>query len=173
VVCAVEHRDGSGVRTFINKEDHRSNDSDSEDCIQEDAVQDYIYPPDNPNDTSPSNENGIDTRLRRSQLMMRMAEISEAYKVVKKICQGKGRSIAEKNLRRKGGIGASSRGLNGVRWDDWKNRVYLDDVTMLGHSFGATTTIEVLRSAQGFNYIGQGIIYDIWAYVAAVPLNDV
>jgi platelet-activating factor acetylhydrolase len=95
---------------------------------------------------------------------MRLAEISEAYKVVKRICDGRGQSVAEKNLRRKGGIGASSRGLNGVKWDEWKDRVYLNNVTMLGHSFGAATTVEVLRSSQAFDYIGQGIIYDIWAY---------
>jgi platelet-activating factor acetylhydrolase len=159
VVCAVEHRDGSGVKTFINKEDPRSG-SESD---LEDGVQDYIYPPDNPNDTSPTNENGIDYHFRKSQLRMRLAEISEAYRVVRKICRGKGRSIAQKNLRVKGAIGASSRGLDGVDWNEWRDRLYLDNVTIVGHSFGAATTIEVLRSSQGFEYIGQGIIYDIWA----------
>jgi platelet-activating factor acetylhydrolase len=163
VVCAVEHRDGSGVRTFVNKEQPISSESDSED-IPESSRQDYVYPPDNPNDTSPSNENGVDWKLRKSQLRMRLAEISEAYKVLKQICRGKGQRIADKNLRRKGGIGASSRGLNGVNWDEWKGRVYLDNVTIFGHSFGAATTVEVLRSSQGFDYIGQGITYDIWAY---------
>jgi platelet-activating factor acetylhydrolase len=95
---------------------------------------------------------------------MRLAEISEAYKVVRRICQGRGQSVADKNLRRKGGIGASSRGLDGVDWNDWTDRVHLDNVTMLGHSFGAATTVEALRSPRGFDYIGQGIIYDIWAY---------
>jgi platelet-activating factor acetylhydrolase len=163
VVCAVEHRDGSGARTFVNKEEPNPSESDSE-GISEGTHQDYVYPPDNPYDTSPSNEKGVDSNLRKSQLRMRLAEISEAYKVLVQISRGEGESIAEKNLRRKGGIGASSRGLNGVNWDEWDGRVYLDNVTMLGHSFGAATTIEVLRSSHRFDYIGQGIIYDIWAY---------
>ncbi len=33
---------------------------------------------------------------------------------------------------------------------------------MLGHSFGATTTIEVLRSNERFRFVTQGIVYDIW-----------
>jgi len=40
---------------------------------------------------------------------------------------------------------------------------------MLGHSFGAATTVEVLRHADRFNYIGQGIIYDIWGGAIRPP----
>ncbi|KAF2668800.1 hypothetical protein BT63DRAFT_285794 [Microthyrium microscopicum] len=94
---------------------------------------------------------------------MRLAEIHETFKVLQDICEGRGQSVEERNLRCKGGIGASSRGLEGVRWEDWKNAFYLDNITQLGHSFGAATTIEVLRQTSRFPYIGQGVIYDIWA----------
>jgi platelet-activating factor acetylhydrolase len=33
---------------------------------------------------------------------------------------------------------------------------------MLGHSFGAATTVNVLRNPDRFNYIQQGVMYDIW-----------
>ena len=36
---------------------------------------------------------------------------------------------------------------------------------MLGHSFGAATTVEVLRNADHFGWASQGIIYDIWGQV--------
>jgi len=167
VVCALEHRDGSGARTFVNKPEGEKSpdrsDSDGSSSEAEGFNMDYIYPPDNPYDTSPTNEKGIDAKLRRAQLKMRLAEIHEAYKVLEKICHGQGREVERQNLRRKGAIGASSRGLSGCDWDSWKDRFYLDNVTMLGHSFGAATTIEVLRNTEKFEFIGQGIIYDIWA----------
>jgi len=102
---------------------------------------------------------------------MRLAEIFEAYTVLQKICSGQGDEVERQNLRKKGGIGASSRGLEGCDWDHWKDRIYLDNVTMLGHSFGAATTIEVLRSHERFSFIGQGIIYDIWAIPSTIPVN--
>lgn len=171
VVCALEHRDGSGPRTFVNraeaaKADKESEESDELDESQQDNIPmhtDYFFPPDNPYDTAPSNKKGIDTKLRSSQLKMRLAEIREAYKVIKRISHGHGENVAKANLRVKGGTGASSRGLDGVRWEDWKGRVLLDNATMLGHSFGAATTIEVLRSKVGYDWVGQGVIYDIWA----------
>jgi platelet-activating factor acetylhydrolase len=43
---------------------------------------------------------------------------------------------------------------------------------MLGHSFGAATTVEVLRSHQRFSFIGQGIIYDIWGAAIQPPTWD-
>jgi len=79
-----------------------------------------------------------------------------------KIHAADGDQVARANMRLKSvGIGGSSRGLKGVDWESWRGRVYLQQVTMLGHSFGAATTVEDLRNQECFQSIGQGIIYDI------------
>jgi len=43
---------------------------------------------------------------------------------------------------------------------------------MLGHSFGAATTVEVLRHQDRFNFVGQGIIYDIWGAAIQPPEDE-
>jgi platelet-activating factor acetylhydrolase len=43
---------------------------------------------------------------------------------------------------------------------------------MLGHSFGAATTVEVLRHQDRSTYIGQGIIYDIWGAAIQPPQEE-
>lgn len=181
IVCAIEHRDGSGPRTFVNhsKEGEGSiEEMDKHYHIDHGPTQkkqgydkiDYVWPKDNPHDTMPENTEGVDRELRSAQLELRLAEIEAAYKVLKLICQGRGIEVAKKNLRRKGFIGSSSRGLDGVKWDAWRNLFHLDEVTILGHSFGAATVVEVLRNARRFPWIGQGIIYDIWG-AAVRPLE--
>jgi len=93
---------------------------------------------------------------------MRKAEIKEVEKVMRTIWEGDGELISKANLRKKGNIGSSTRGLDGVDWSRWKGRFHLNQVTMLGHSFGAATTVAVLRDKEMFPAMGQGIIYDIW-----------
>jgi platelet-activating factor acetylhydrolase len=44
-------------------------------------------------------------KLRKAQIELRLAEIEEAYKVVCKICEGRGEEVAQKNLRREGYVG--------------------------------------------------------------------
>lgn len=167
VVVAIEHRDGSGVRTFVNhpsekwREDNAVDHRPEEFHAPYDKV-DYIWPQENPRDTAPHSEKGVDQELREAQIRMRKAEIKEVEKVLKAIHDGNGEQIAEKNLRKKGMIGSSSRGLMGVDWTRWKGRFHLDQVTMLGHSFGAATAVAVLRDREMFPNMGQGIIYDIW-----------
>jgi len=175
VVCAAEHRDGSGPRSFVNFAPDGQNGSQKEreksGHIQHNKQQkknkydvvDYYFPKDKPYDTSPHNEGGVDTELRSAQIDMRIAELEEAYLVMKEISGGNGEHIANINLRRKGFIGSSSHGLEGINWASWKDRVLLKNVTMVGHSFGAATTVEILRSPKRFDYISQGIIYDIWS----------
>ena len=86
-----------------------------------------------------------------------------AYKVMKKIREGDGTAIGKQNLRRRGQPGSSSRGTESIDWSAWKNRFHLQGVTMVGHSFGAATTVEILREREkNFPFITQGIIYDVW-----------
>jgi len=182
IVCALEHRDGSAPRTFVNhtsEVDGRIKNVDNNHHIIRSAGQkqtnsdqvDYVWSKYNRQDTSPKNEQGVDIELRSAQLELRLAEIEAAYKVLQCICEGRGDEVAKKNLRRKGNIGSCTRGLDGVDWTEWKDIFYLDQVTILGHSFGAATVVEVLRNTKRFSYVSQGIIYDMWGAVLR-PLED-
>lgn len=183
VVVAVEHRDGSGTRTFVNH--HPEGEGSLEEREKSGHLEhtqthrergygkiDYLYPLDNAYDTAPNNDKGVDRELRDAQLQLRSAEILDAYRVISAIANGNGTDIAESNMRTKGYVGASSRGLAGVDWGAWNNRVDLNSVTMTGHSFGAATTINVLRNSTTFSWVTQGIIYDIWAAGMHMPLPD-
>ena len=173
IVCAVEHRDGSAPRTYINHS--KAGEGTATDLEKRGGVDHfnkehyhgfdfiyYIFPLHNPYDTSPNNDKVIDRELREAQIELRMAELEEAYSIMCEINKGNGKLIADRNLRKAGYKGASKHGLNGVDWQRWKDRFRTDHVTMCGHSFGAATTVEVLRHDERFNYISQGIIYDIW-----------
>ena len=173
VVCAVEHRDGSGARTFVNhpaegrgsRKERQANggvDHLEKEWTYSWDVIDFIFPKRNPYDTRPDNEQGIDTELRAAQIDMRLAEIQGAYDIVKVINSGDGSAISQGNLRNADGMGGSSRGLLGVNWSCWTGRVRINQVTMVGHSFGAATAVEVLRHADRFPWVRQGICYDVW-----------
>ncbi|ESZ97347.1 hypothetical protein SBOR_2277 [Sclerotinia borealis F-4128] len=171
VVVAVEHRDGSGPRTFVNLpktgDKFGSENVDYSDEARERGYErfDYVFPEGNAKDTFPGNEQGVDGILRSAQIQLRLAEIEEAYYVMTQIHHGNGSLVAQANLRESspGRMGGSSRGLKGIDWESWKNRFHLQQVTMLGHSFGATTAVEALRyQTKRFPYISQGILYDPW-----------
>jgi platelet-activating factor acetylhydrolase len=173
VVVAVEHRDGSGPRTYVNRsnegegsvEDFEKRgklDHHKEEKEKGFSIVDYLFPKYNPYDTAPNSKKGVDKELREAQIDLRLAELEEAYNVMREIHAGNGASIASKNLRIKPNKGASRHGLEGIDWSRWKGRFRLDHVTACGHSFGAATSVEMLRHHDRFGYISQGIIYDIW-----------
>ncbi|KAE8451342.1 hypothetical protein EG329_003971 [Mollisiaceae sp. DMI_Dod_QoI] len=180
VVVAIEHRDGSGPRTFINLPEHGVNLAEGKVDISNGDRQrgysrmDYVFPKNNAQDTMPGNQQGVDGELRAAQIQLRLAEIEEAYHIMTLIHDGKGQCVAEVSLRNKadGTIGGSSRGLRGIDWQSWKNRFHLKQVTMIGHSFGAATTVEILRHRDRFKNVGQGIIYDIWGAAIQPPQDD-
>ena len=176
VVVALEHRDGSGPRTFVNIPRDPKYANENLDITEEDKNRgwtrmDYVFPKHNANDTMPGNTQGVDGELRSAQIDLRLAEIEEAYYVMTLIHDGHGAEVAASNLRLKsaGGKGGSSRGLRGVEWASWKDRFHLQQVTMVAHSFGGATAVEVLRHKGRFEYIGQGIIYDIWGAAIRPP----
>ncbi|ETI27217.1 hypothetical protein G647_09900 [Cladophialophora carrionii CBS 160.54] len=171
VVVALEHRDGSGPRTLVTHPDagpasrHFTKaqggvEHESSDMKRSYDKVDFIFPKHDTHDTSPGHQ--IDQELRNAQVDLRLAEIDEAYQIMLEICAGDGEKVAARNLRVNGAIGASRAGLKGVDWSGWRERFHTNGVTMVGHSFGATTTVEVLRQKQRFSYITQGIIYDVW-----------
>ncbi|KAK3300856.1 platelet-activating factor acetylhydrolase, isoform II-domain-containing protein [Chaetomium fimeti] len=183
VVVAVEHRDGSGARTFVNKTGKREN-LDSQDVDKSGGPPknekksrrhrkkrnteirpyykiDYLVPKDNAQDTSPHNPDGVDKELRGAQIEMRLAEIEEAFYVLGLVNNGSGDKVRRDNLREVGHIGSSSIGLRGIDWRDWEGRLDLESVTMMGHSFGGATTVQALRSDK-LAWITQGILLDPW-----------
>ncbi|PSK43677.1 hypothetical protein B9Z65_7191 [Elsinoe australis] len=175
IVCAVEHRDGSGPRTYINRQQKLSPSELEEERIGYKInhgplkirdgydIVDYIFPQDNAYDTSPDNEKGVDRELRDHQIELRMAEFEEAYAALCEINAGNGLDVAERNIRKKGYLGSSSHGLEGIDWATWQSRMHLNSATALGHSFGAATTVEMLRHRDRFTWLSQGIILDIWS----------
>jgi platelet-activating factor acetylhydrolase len=184
IVCAVEHRDGSGPRTYINHAKEPSSPGSMDDTekrghIDHTATErrrgydivDYVFPKDNPYDTSP-NGSGVDRELRSAQIDLRTAELEEAFQVMCALNRGEGERIAEQNMRRKGFKASSSHGLEGVDWSRWKQRFNIEDVTACGHSFGAATITEMLRHSDRFNWISQGIIYDIWGAGTKPPEEE-
>ncbi|CAI6339735.1 unnamed protein product [Periconia digitata] len=183
VVCAVEHRDGSGPRSIVNFPKNRESSVPGEskaepiDHTEEERRRgfskvDYVFPKGNPTDTSPNNEKGVDRELRTAQTELRLAELEEAYRVVRVISEGRGAELEEQNMRKKGYTGGSSRGLQGVDWEKWKNRFHVDNIIVAGHSFGAATVVEVLRNADRFQNVKAGIIYDIWGAPIKPPQDD-
>lgn len=186
ICVAIEHRDGSGPRTFVNLpgEDAKKGDIFDEQNHCKRTIDkykkkkmfgrkydmiDYVIPKGNAKDTSPNNPSGIDAKLRSAQIDLRLAEIEEAYEVLRMIHAGRGEEVAKANLRKEGNVGSSSCGLDGVNWEAWKFRVHLEKVTMVGHSFGAATVVEVLRHASRFKFVSQGILYDPWGAAIQVP----
>ncbi|PNY29047.1 Platelet-activating factor acetylhydrolase [Tolypocladium capitatum] len=186
VVVALEHRDGSGARTYVSlpsdveaaqiesqtAEIHTGN--EDQDYAKHKRVWrrkeadpnpyytvDYILPKDNAQDTSPHSPRGVDRRLRSAQVELRVEEIKEAYYVLGLINGGRGDEVARMNLRKKGNIGASPLGLRGIRWDSWGGSMFLDKVTAMGHSFGGATTVKLCRS-NSLTWLGQGVILDAW-----------
>lgn len=185
VVVAMEHRDGSGARSYVNvpegsnspelSQDERRSASGSELKRATDSkgdgkpkgtrsyMVDYIFPKDNVQDTAPHNPIGVDRELRDAQIQMRLAEIEEAYKILQIINNGDPEDwIRNCNLRKKPNKGSSSQGLDGINWLDWKGRLSLENVTAMGHSFGGATTVQILRLNDKFPWIGQGILLDAW-----------
>ncbi|KAK5090242.1 hypothetical protein LTR05_000413 [Lithohypha guttulata] len=172
IVCAIEHRDGSGPRSTVNLPPEgsvRRRESQAAVAAHHHTkpetqrsyeTVDFLFAQSDKFDTSPDHE--IDRELREAQVNLRVAEVDEAYYLMTEICAGRGETLKQHNLRRPGARGASSLGLDGVDFDTWADRLHCDHVTMVGHSFGSTTTVEMLRNSKKYNYISQGIIYDIW-----------
>jgi platelet-activating factor acetylhydrolase len=173
IVVAVEHRDGSGARSHVNvppsvtREDGTISDTKAP---RRSYVVDYIFPKDNAQDTSPNNQRGVDTELRNAQISMRMAEIEQVYRALEVINSGQGELVLQNNLRKKGNVGSSSKGLDDINWSEWAGRMHLNKVTVMGHSFGGATTVQTIREEDRFPWVGQGITLDPWA--PAIPKLD-
>lgn len=74
--------------------------------------------------------------LKQAQLDFRQAEIEETVRVLRAINDGSGSSIFEMNPRKEGEDLAR-----------WEGRLDMTNVTMAGHSYGATGALQALKGA--------------------------
>ncbi|KAK7713422.1 hypothetical protein SLS64_004672 [Diaporthe eres] len=137
VVVAMEHRDGSGARSYVNVPERRNSPELSQDERRiasgselkhaadgkgdgkpegsRSYMVDYIFPKDNAQDAAPHKPDRRRPRVTRRPDPMRLAEIAEAYKVLQIINDGDPKDLVRKcNLRKKPNQGSSSQGLDGI-----------------------------------------------------------
>ncbi|ORY78553.1 platelet-activating factor acetylhydrolase, isoform II-domain-containing protein [Protomyces lactucae-debilis] len=165
ICVAVEHRDGSGPRTFVN---HPLGDPAREvNYIR--PWQDPEGPLNGPSKNDTSNEVSTDHELRNAQIRMRKRELHHAREIMCRINAGEGAAVAALNRRNKQHtqgkeklVGATSRGTIGIDWERWRGAVSTDDITLCGHSFGGATCISALRSPDMLKYVSYGILLDVW-----------
>ncbi|KAL7920092.1 platelet-activating factor acetylhydrolase, isoform II domain-containing protein [Trichoderma austrokoningii] len=128
VVAAVEHRDGScpGSLMRIQGEPDRQ--------LLHFKESELVSDP--PMDTE---------KHKREQLAFRDAEMLETINILRAINDGHGADIFRRNSR-----------SEGTHFDRWAGRLDLGNLTIAGHSFGATGALQALRHAPAIG----GVILD-------------
>jgi platelet-activating factor acetylhydrolase len=117
VVAALEHRDGSGPGTVIMNVDG------SERTLYHFGLNDL------------DGGEGFDTpELKQAQLDFRQFEIEEAVRVLRAINDGSGAAIFEMNPRKEG-----------EHLGSWEGQLDMTNVTIAGHSYGATGALQALK----------------------------
>ncbi|KAK1144921.1 hypothetical protein N8T08_004636 [Aspergillus melleus] len=131
VVAAVEHRDGSCPGTMIMRTD--------------DGTERPLY------SFGPSDLEGMEdldrAEFKQLQLEMRQLEMEETYQVLMQINEGRGHEILSANSRNEG-----------EDLEAWKDRLDLDQLTVGGHSFGATLALRTLKGAPSELFPAKGAI---------------
>jgi len=120
IVCAVEHRDGSGPSSSIKLQDGSVKDLE---FVNWDDVTWPIY--------SEADQPTNDTRLRHDQLAMRKAEIEEIVKVMENISAGV--EVEETSVR--------SPHFDWERWGPKWNALNVRRPIMAGHSLGGSVAL--------------------------------
>ncbi|PNP47005.1 hypothetical protein THARTR1_10510 [Trichoderma harzianum] len=144
VVAAVEHRDGScpGSLMRIKGQDDKKLLTFREAELLSDPPMDAA-------------------RYKSEQLAFRDAEILETINILRAVNSGKGDDVFSRNSRREGS-----------HLRDWAGRLDFGNLTIAGHSFGATGALQALRHAPSeMNPAVGGIILDPGK--ASGPLNAV
>ena len=131
VVAAIEHRDGSGPGSVVRKDESRDR---------------YAFPI---KKSHLQSHPKLDTAsFKQVQLDFRQAEIHEALRVLRRINNGKGESVYQRNTCEEG-----------LDLENWIGRLNMNEVTMGGHSFGGTAALQALRPSNGLPFKG-GIVLD-------------
>ncbi|KAL7947527.1 platelet-activating factor acetylhydrolase, isoform II domain-containing protein [Trichoderma barbatum] len=133
VVAAVEHRDGSCPGSLMKIK--------GQDDTQILHFKEAELLSDPPMDAE---------RYKREQLALRDAEILDTVNILRAINSGKGEDIFSRNSRSEG---------SDLR--DWAGRLDFGNLTIAGHSFGATGALQALKHAPSdVNPAIGGIIFD-------------
>lgn len=120
IVCAVEHRDGSGPSSSIRLADGSTRDFDFLNW------QDVYWP-----EYSEADQPADETRLRHDQLAMRKAEIEEIVNVMGRIAAGE--DIME--------TGKMSPNFNRQHWGPSWNALHVERPIVIGHSLGGSAAL--------------------------------
>jgi platelet-activating factor acetylhydrolase len=140
VVAAIEHRDGSGPGSMIMTADG------NERPLYHFGLGDLV-----------TDANFDTPELKQAQLDFRQVEIEETVRVLRAINDGSGASIFEMNPRKEGEHLAS-----------WEGRIDMNNVTIAGHSYGATGALQALKGAPSKERpFHGGLILD--PYVQPIP----
>jgi platelet-activating factor acetylhydrolase len=119
VVAAIEHRDGSGPGTMIMNVDG------TERPLYHFGLGDL------------DGDESFDTpELKQAQLDFRQAEIEETVRVLRAVNDGSGATIFEMNPRKEG-----------EHLGSWEGKLDMTNVTIAGHSYGATGALQALKGA--------------------------
>ncbi|ETR99321.1 PAF acetylhydrolase [Trichoderma reesei RUT C-30] len=133
VVAAVEHRDGSGPGSLMRIH----GEPDKKILHFKEAELESVPPMDR-------------AKYKYDQLAFRDAEILHAVAVLRAINDGKGEDVYRRNSR-----------LEGAHLHAWAGRLDLGNLTIGGHSFGATGALQALKHAPSdANPAVGGIIFD-------------
>ena len=119
VVAAIEHRDGSSPASVVMKE----------------GAEDRVVFPIRQGDIEEQPDFNTSV-FKKAQLDFRQAEIEETVRVLHEINNGRGGHMFKLNSRKEG------RDLKA-----WQGRLNMGDVTLGGHSFGATGALQALKGA--------------------------
>lgn len=112
VVAAIEHRDGSGPGSVVMKP----------------GLQTIAYPI---KESHIAPHPDLDTAsFKKAQLDFRQLEVQETIRVLREINDGHGEDILKTNSRKEGQF-----------LQDWHGRLNMQEVTISGHSFGATLAV--------------------------------
>lgn len=131
IVCAVEHRDGTGPSSSIRLMDGTIKN------VEFLNWQDLDWPK-----LSEKHQPTNDTTLRHDQLEMRQAEIEEIVKAMRGIAGGE--PVIESSLR--------SPHFDWKRWGPEWNAVDVSKPIMMGHSLGGTVALQVAAQTERFDF---------------------
>lgn len=131
VVCAIEHRDGTGPSSSIKLENGEIKELDFLNW------QDLIWPEIGLNE-QPDN----DTRLRKDQLEMRYNEIEEVINIMKKINNGD--SVIQNAIK--------SPNFDWDRWGPNWNAINTNKPVMVGHSLGGSVGLLAASLHERFEF---------------------
>jgi len=143
VVAAIEHRDGSGPGSVVKTEGQPDRNVFHRNLDELESAQHLDTP-----------------ALKTAQLDFRQAEIEETVRVLRDINAGSGNTIFKHNPR-----------AEGSDLDQWSGRLNVEEMTVGGHSYGATGALQTLRGGPSTALPFKGaIILDPGK--SSGPLND-